>query len=722
MSEDFPALAGFRAGSLVAGYRLEAQVGAGGMAVVFRARDERLGRLVALKILVPALTADSAFRRRFIGESRAAAAVDDPHIIPVYEAGEASGVLFIAMRFVLGGDLRRVLEREGPLGPARVAEFISPVASALDAAHAAGLVHRDVKPANILVDARAGRPDHVYLSDFGVSKGAVSSVSLTAAGQFLGTPGYSAPEQIRGLAVDGRTDQYALACVAYQLLTGTAPFERDQGMAVLLAHLSEPAPSLVSRRPDLPEAADRVLARALAKGPQDRFGSCEAFAAALRQAFGLAPYHPGGAETAPTAAGPGVVAAASRTQHVRHDDHHRVTADGPRPGLGEVQTSTTGLAARSAAVAATDAPRAHGRPPRDARPVRSRPRSRARLAALAGIPLLLALAVVVVVLVSPGTGPSSAAGTSGAGHPSGSVSLHSPPASPTTPALSFAVSPGPKLTDPSSLESISFSPDSRELFTSNGYLWNLSSDTAKVLPSGSWVEFSPSGSTLALLDGGAGAEILDAQTHAVVTTLNDTDNTFALTAAYSASGSALAVGADSGRVYVWDVAAHTLTATLPLRGQPSVQSLAFSPDGQDLAVSEADHTYVWDLASHAVVATLPSASSPGGKVVAFSPDGKTLAIGNELWNATTYTRIATLNSAACSGVSGIAFSPDGSELAVATSSTHSVTCVWSVAGHRLIGTITDPGGQGVWAVEFSKQGHLLATGDEDRIVYLWHIK
>jgi serine/threonine protein kinase len=129
LSEDFPALAGFRAGSLVAGYRLEAQVGAGGMAVVFRARDERLGRLVALKILVPALTADSAFRRRFIGESRAAAAVDDPHIIPVYEAGEASGMLFIAMRFVLGGDLRRVLEREGPLAPARAAEFISPVAS-----------------------------------------------------------------------------------------------------------------------------------------------------------------------------------------------------------------------------------------------------------------------------------------------------------------------------------------------------------------------------------------------------------------------------------------------------------------------------------------------------------------------------------------------------------------------------------------------------------------
>jgi serine/threonine protein kinase len=291
LSEEFPAqLAGLRAGSLMAGYRLEAQVGAGGMAVVFRARDERLGRLVALKVLAPALAADPTFRRRFIAESRAAAAVDDPHIIPIYEAGEADGALFIAMRFVRGGDLRLVLDREGALPPGRAAGFISPVASALDAAHGAGLVHRDVKPANILVDARQDRPDHVYLSDFGVSKGAISSVSLTGAGQFLGTPDYSAPEQIQGRPVDGRTDQYALACVAYQLLTGARPFERDQGMAVLLAHLSQPPPSLGSRRPGLPGAADQVLAKGLAKAPEKRYGSCGEFADALREALGLAPY------------------------------------------------------------------------------------------------------------------------------------------------------------------------------------------------------------------------------------------------------------------------------------------------------------------------------------------------------------------------------------------------------------------------------------------------
>jgi serine/threonine-protein kinase len=260
------------------------------MAVVFRARDEHLGRLVALKILAPGHAADPEFRQRFIAESRAAAAVDDPHIIPVYEAGEADGALFIAMRFVQGGDLRQVLLREGALAPDRAAGFISPVASALDAAHRAGLVHRDVKPANVLVDAREDRPDHVYLSDFGVSKRSVSAAALTGVGVFLGTPDYSAPEQIEGGHVDGRTDQYALACVAYHLLTGVVPFERDQPMAVMLAHVSQPAPSVVSRRPELPAAVDQVVAKGMAKAQQDRYESCSDFADALRDALGLAPY------------------------------------------------------------------------------------------------------------------------------------------------------------------------------------------------------------------------------------------------------------------------------------------------------------------------------------------------------------------------------------------------------------------------------------------------
>ena len=444
MSEDFPALAGFRAGSLLAGYRLEAQVGTGGMAVVFRARDERLGRLVALKILAPVLAADGMFRRRFIAESRAAAAVDDPHIIPVHEAGEADGVLFIAMRFVQGGDLRRVMEQEGALPPDRAAGFISPVASALDAAHAAGLVHRDVKPANILVDARPGRPDHVYVSDFGVSKVATASVSLTGAGQFLGTPGYSAPEQIQGRAVDGRTDQYALACVAYQLLTGELPFDRDQGMAVLLAHLSEPPPSLGVRLPGLPAAADEVLARGMAKVPEKRYGSCGEFADALREALGLAPYSRAG--TAATADHPhtqigslppglpGPVAAS-----LAADASLPITVIGPPPVYSAVGQAGAAPAAgltippggseqRAAPAprddhhrAVTGGPGPSGKMPRAPRPGRAIRHRSVIIAAAVGIAVA---GLVIAVTTFSGTPHRSAARPRSLGTPNGSASSH----------------------------------------------------------------------------------------------------------------------------------------------------------------------------------------------------------------------------------------------------------------------------------------------------------
>jgi len=282
----FPA--GFEPGSVIAGYRLEKKIGSGGMALVFLARDKRLHRWVALKVLPPALTWDESVRERFIQESQAAAAVDDPHIIPVYDAGEVQGVLFIAMRYVAGGDVRGLLARERQIPPARVAAIVSAVASALDAAHAAGLVHRDVKPANILLDTRPGRADHVYLSDFGLSKGASAAPLVhTRSGQFVGTPDYTAPEQIHGHPVTGQTDQYGLACTAFELLCGEPVYPRGLGVAVIHAHLSEPPPSLSSRRPGLPAAADAVLARALAKAPAERYASCEEFAEALRQGLGL---------------------------------------------------------------------------------------------------------------------------------------------------------------------------------------------------------------------------------------------------------------------------------------------------------------------------------------------------------------------------------------------------------------------------------------------------
>ncbi|HET7012534.1 MAG TPA: serine/threonine-protein kinase [Streptosporangiaceae bacterium] len=281
---------GIPVGSRVGKYLIEEQIGRGGMAAVYRARDSELGRVVALKILAPALAADDGFRQRFVRESRVAASVDDPHIIPLYEAGQDGSVLFIAMRYVSGGDVRSLLFRQGSLTPEQAAAIVSQVASALDAAHAAGLVHRDVKPANMLLDSAPGRSDHVYLSDFGLSKEAAGSIGLTGTGLFLGTVDYAAPEQIDGRPVDGRTDQYALGCATFEMLIGAPPFRRDHGMAVLAAHMSQPPPSLAAARPELPPGLDTVFAKVLAKSPDDRYRSCGEFADALRQVLGLGRY------------------------------------------------------------------------------------------------------------------------------------------------------------------------------------------------------------------------------------------------------------------------------------------------------------------------------------------------------------------------------------------------------------------------------------------------
>jgi tRNA A-37 threonylcarbamoyl transferase component Bud32 len=284
--ENRPAIGDFPAGSQVAGYQIQELVGRGGMAVVYRASDMRLDRQVALKVLAPELTRDSAFRQRFIRESRSGASVDHPNVVPVFEAGEADGVLFIAMRYVAGGDVRALIASEGPLRPSRVVSIVSQIASALDTAHARGLVHRDVKPANMLLGsiATGSAPDHVYLSDFGLSKVSVSAVSLTGTGQFLGTIDYMAPEQVEGRATDGRTDLYALACAAFEMLTGKLPFLRDQDLAVMWAQVSAPPPSARQLRPELPPEVDEVLAKALAKSPGDRYATCLEFAAALRAA------------------------------------------------------------------------------------------------------------------------------------------------------------------------------------------------------------------------------------------------------------------------------------------------------------------------------------------------------------------------------------------------------------------------------------------------------
>ncbi|MFF3743659.1 serine/threonine-protein kinase [Streptomyces kronopolitis] len=279
---DSPALRGRQ----LAGYLLQEEIGRGGMAVVYRAEDLRLGRTVAVKLLAPELARNDTFRQRFAHESRVAAAIDHPHIVPVFEAGETEGVLYIAMRYVQGRDLRALLDRDGPLPLETACRIGLQVASALDAAHAHDLVHRDVKPGNILIaeGTDSDRPEHAYLTDFGLTKKSLSLTGFTSVGQFVGTLDYVAPEQISGRPVDGRCDVYSLACVLFEMLTGAPPFRRDDDMALLWAHQYDPPPALTQQRPDLPESVDTVFDRSLAKAPDDRYETCRGFVAALRAA------------------------------------------------------------------------------------------------------------------------------------------------------------------------------------------------------------------------------------------------------------------------------------------------------------------------------------------------------------------------------------------------------------------------------------------------------
>jgi Protein kinase domain/Domain of unknown function (DUF4328) len=279
-------------GTVVAGYRIVAPVGRGGMGVVYRAEEVGLGdRPVALKLLPPALAGDPAFRERFLREMRVAAAIDHPNIVPVYRAGEEHGRLYIAMRYVDALDLRQVLEAERRLTAERTVAILGQVARALDAAHARGLVHRDVKPSNILLvpPASQGEAEHVYLVDFGLARSASDDVSIGGVGGFVGTPRYAAPEQVAGQPVDGRTDGYALGCVLYECITGRPPFPADSNEAVLFAHLEALPPRVTAARRDLPSTIDQVVQRAMAKAKQDRFSSCQELVAATRRALPSGP-------------------------------------------------------------------------------------------------------------------------------------------------------------------------------------------------------------------------------------------------------------------------------------------------------------------------------------------------------------------------------------------------------------------------------------------------
>src|SRR3954471_3302174 len=273
-----------RLGTESAGYRIEERIGRGGMGVVYRAQHMNLQRRAAIKIIAPEFADTKGFRSRFIREARIAAALQHPNIVTVYDAGQAGETLYIAMQFIRGSDLAAILREEGRLRPYRAIDVCRQVASALDAAHGMALIHRDVKPGNVLIEGR-----RAYLTDFGLTKRSGSTrTALTQAGELVGTIHYVAPEQIEGGHVDARTDAYALACLVFHCLVGDVPFSRDTDVAVIHAHLSEPPPKPSELRPELPVGLDAVTAKAMDKSPDRRFQSCSDLISAARMVLDAA--------------------------------------------------------------------------------------------------------------------------------------------------------------------------------------------------------------------------------------------------------------------------------------------------------------------------------------------------------------------------------------------------------------------------------------------------
>jgi serine/threonine protein kinase len=408
-------------GAVVADYRIESFLGRGGQGIVYLAEHIHLGRKVAFKVLPPELVGDDSFRRRFLREARLAASLDHPNILDVYDAGEADGRLYLAVRLVRGSDLGVVISQDGPLSLERTVWIVRHVADALDAAHDAGLVHRDVKPGNILLDAPEGRrtTEHVYLADFGLTKPLTPQPdgsgigSLTMPGYFVGTPDYAAPEQIEGKDLDARIDIYSLGCVLYQCLAGEVPFPRDSLASSIVAHMTEPPPTVSPRRPDVPAAIDDVITRAMAKRPQDRFQSCEEMAAALLEAS-----RPFQAPAAPASFHPTPLMEGTppATPRPTMDSPPPVAASPPvaltppaHAGAPVTPTTTPSGPVPPGAPAPTDVP-----PPPPERPPR-------RMWLLVGIPILAVVVIVATVVLvtrggSPGvtpTGPDLAASSCG---------------------------------------------------------------------------------------------------------------------------------------------------------------------------------------------------------------------------------------------------------------------------------------------------------------------
>ena len=745
-------------GAEIGAYRIEAFVDRGGMASIYEATDLRLNRKVALKVLGHDVSTSTGFRERFVRESRFAASLDHPNIVPIYEAGEHDGLLYIAMRYVVGTNLAGLLQSNGSLDPRHALRILVPVADALDTAHRAGLVHRDVKPANILLTASLGH-EHVYLTDFGLTKRTSALTKLTATGNFIGTMAYISPEQIRGEPLDARTDLYALGCVAFECLTGHPPFVRDDQAALMWAHLSEPAPVVSAHKPEL-SPVDPVIAKALAKQPLDRYESCDEFVQTLSDAVPTGRHSAGklnaistptGEWTPPWVSSPGADSAVLTAESALGDDEpavgdgvpgppvvHPSFAEPPPPGEAGQSSSQPPLGAGRPQGAETEkspeerenghmstagppAPSMVGALPMS-RPRHRRTRRRAVLTVTAAVVAVAAI-VAVAVVVRPmtqtvggtgqptgvpiatavsdstgGSGPTSSDKTPSAAATSQEVV---PPAAKPTPTTSFTLGP----------------PVARVVPAPSLAIPTFDGSPVQVGKTAGFVAISPDGRLAYIARRAAG----------VVTVLDVTANKVLANVPIPAGPPQfIAFTGDGSRAYVsiydaeltinavavLDTRTTRLVETIPVHKKP--YALAVTPDQKFVYVPSHDAAVIdiIDVAQNKVVNSVPVAKNPHW--VTFDADGKFVYIANHDSNLISIMNTATKKVTATIPVGtsphSLEVSPDGRQVAVACFDSDDVYFI-DTASHRVMDVV--PVGRNPQDLTYAPDGRYLYTANVD---------
>ncbi len=688
-------------GDELAGYRVESYLARGGMAVVYRARDVALGRLVALKLIAPELAMNEKFRLRFMRESALAAAIDHPNIVPIYRAGEDDGHLYIAMRFVDGEDLGAVLEREGALPIDQLLPLFTQIASALDAAHTAGLVHRDVKPGNILLTghARDLSTRHVYLTDFGLTKRSTSLTDLTTVGHFLGTIQYVAPEQITGGTVSGTADVYSLGCMLYQALTGDPPFLAEHDAAMLWAHIAGPIPSVSGRRPDLPPAIDDVLARAMAKKPTDRPPTCLSLMADLRAALaGRAPAH-----------------GSVRVEQTDPGDAKPEPHAAPSTDLHRAPTDQAALA-----VTAPVRPPAHTVPrTRPPPPPRETPSTLRRRLVLGTV------LVTILVITFGGAGIWHVIANRHilrtADFPRPRVSAVGLSASLPVPVMrgTIRVGNGPR--------GAAVSPDGRRVYIADDTVSVIDTAMNRVIAT---TPLSAPPQYVAIAPNGRRAYVTtyndaDGTGHAVQV-MNTATNTVMATIPVGSNPYAAAVTPDGQRLYVPDhgsqdlsvINTRTNSVTTIIVVPPNPHWVAFTPDGRRAYVAdhESNLVSVVDTASNTVIAKIPVGRSPHS--VAVSPNGREAFVAD--YDAKSVSVIDTSSDAVTATIAVganpqcVAVAPDGRHAYVTNNGSGSLS-VFDTANNHVTATVQV--GHGPWVVAVAPDGrHAYVTNNGSNTV------